>query len=64
MIQSYQGAADNLEVFYENSASPDFCYGKCGTISQMKAFDNVVKAKRQFILDVLDNLDNLFLSKG
>lgn len=55
MIKDYQEQCTLWTRFYFAIENPDNCYGKCGTVAQMRAYGKVVEAKQKFILDLLNN---------
>lgn len=55
--QNYEALSAGLKGFYADISNPDYCYGKCGTITQMRMYDKILKRKRDFIFDMLDEID-------
>lgn len=56
MHNKYQMLSHAMTDFSFAIISPDFCYGHCGTITQVKAYNQVLKTKQLFIFNILDNL--------
>lgn len=55
--QNYDALSTALNGFYSNISQPDYCYGKCGTIAQMRVYNKILERKRDFILDMIDQID-------
>jgi len=55
LIKNYKEQSDILKNLYFDLANPDNCYGRCGTIAQMRAYGQIIEAKQQFILNLLNN---------
>ena len=50
LIKDYKELSALWTRIYFNLSQPDNCYGKCGTIAQMQAYDKILNAKQQLIL--------------
>ena len=56
--------AKNIGIYEENNkkenyfltSNPDYCYGKCGTIEQMKVYDRILETKKKIVLDLVNNI--------
>ncbi len=57
MHESYNAVSSAADKFYTASASPDYCYGRCGTLAAVTAADKALSAKRDFILHLLKNIE-------
>lgn len=55
--QKYEALSTNLNEFYSNISQPDYCYGKCGTIAQMRMYNKILERKKDFIFDMIDQIE-------
>ena len=56
MSKNYMKLSDDIKENYFLASNPDYCYGKCGTIKQMKVYDRILEIKRKIILNLVDNI--------
>ena len=56
MLKNYIKLSDDIKENYFLANEPDYCYGKCGTIEQMKVYDRILEIKKKIIVDLVDNI--------
>ena len=56
MLKNYIKLSNNIKENYFLVSNPDYCYGKCGTVRQMKVYDRILEIKKKIILDLADNI--------
>lgn len=56
ILKNYMKLSDEIKESYFLTSNPDYCYGKCGTIEQMKVYDRILEIKKKIILDLADNI--------
>ena len=56
MSKNYMKLSDDIKENYFLASNPDYCYGKCGTIKQMKVYDRILEIKKKIILNLVDNI--------
>ena len=56
LIKSYADMTAALKNLYYEAAEPDYCYGKCGTMSSMLSMSEVLKIKQEIVLNILRNI--------
>ncbi len=56
ILKNYMKLSDEIKESYFLTSNPDYCYGKCGTIEQMKVYDRILEIKKKIILDLVDNI--------
>lgn len=56
ILKNYTKLSDEIKESYFLTSNPDYCYGKCGTIEQMKVYDRILEIKKKIILDLVDNI--------
>ena len=56
ILKNYMKLSDEIKENYFLASNPDYCYGKCGTIKQMKVYDRILEIKKKIILDLVDNI--------
>ncbi|MBQ8750154.1 MAG: hypothetical protein IJZ30_00770 [Alphaproteobacteria bacterium] len=56
MLKNYMKLSDDIKENYFLASEPDYCYGKCGTIEQMKVYDRILEIKKKIIVDLVDNI--------
>ena len=56
ILKNYMKLSDEIKENYFLTSNPDYCYGKCGTIEQMKVYDRILEIKKKIILDLVDNI--------
>lgn len=56
MSKNYMKLSDDIKENYFLASNPDYCYGKCGTIEQMKVYDRILEIKKKIILNLVDNI--------
>ena len=56
ILKNYMKLSDEIKENYFLASNPDYCYGKCGTIEQMKVYDRILEIKKKIILDLVDNI--------
>ena len=54
--KNYMKLSDDIKENYFLASNPDYCYGKCGTIEQMKVYERILEIKRKIILNLVDNI--------
>ena len=56
MLKNYIKLSNDIKENYFLVSNPDYCYGKCGTVRQMKVYDRILEIKKKIILDLADNI--------
>lgn len=56
MLKNYMKLSLDIKENYLLASNPDYCYGKCGTVGQMKAYMKLLEIKKKIILDLADNI--------
>ena len=56
MLKNYMKLSNDIKENYFLASNPDYCYGKCGTVRQMKVYDRILEIKKKIILDLADNI--------
>lgn len=55
--ENYKALSADLNDFYFNISQPDYCYGKCGTVAQMRIYNKILERKKDFIFDMLNQIE-------
>lgn len=56
LLKNYTKISEAIKDNYLLSSNPDYCYGKCGSISIMKSYNKVLEMKKKIVLDLLNNI--------
>ena len=56
ILKNYMKLSDEIKENYFLTSNPDYCYGKCGTIEQMKVYDRILETKKKIVLDLVNNI--------
>lgn len=56
ILENYMKLSDDIKENYFLASNPDYCYGRCGTIQQMKVYKKILSAKKKIVLDLIDNI--------
>lgn len=54
---NYKALSTDLNDFYSNISQPDYCYGKCGMVAQMRIYNKILERKKDFIFDMLNQIE-------
>ena len=57
IISSYKELTENIKNNYFLASNPDYCYGKCGTISYINAHNKILEIKQKIIEHFIANVD-------
>ena len=56
LLGNYTKISEAIKDNYLLASNPDYCYGKCGSISIMKSYNKVLEIKKMVVLDLLNNI--------
>lgn len=56
LLENYTKISEAIKENYLLISNPDYCYGKCGSVSFMKSYNKILEIKKMIVLDLLDNI--------